>query len=169
MPLKETCNNCKSQFTNETNKLFHLEFCQYTNTPTDITKTDYFIKSVYRLNQIIQNIQNETNNITNETQLKNFKSKKNIAVTIISTLIYQNINNYNNSISTITNLQFKILQAVYDTNNEDTFSELFEIFTLFCGCCVELEYQKNISLFYNVFNKYTKSNCSDKNIFIRTI
>jgi|LauGreDrversion4_2_1035121.scaffolds.fasta_scaffold12270_6 hypothetical protein len=161
MSPKQTCIHCKNKFTNDINKLFHTEFCQLTK-PVDIFTSNDFISSVNEFNETVNKYNNT--NLPAEN-LDSFVEFKKSLITIGNTLIYKNIDDI--QLVSNTNMLFKILNQMYNSNNEQQLKEFFQMFIKFCKFELEFEYQTNYKLFYNVFNKHILTNCSDKKIFIK--
>jgi hypothetical protein len=161
MSDKKTCPNCKSKFTNEINQMFHIEFCQFNNT-VDVFKSDKFISSINHFYQTVN--QYNTSNLHPENP-ETFSQLKYHLIFIANTLIYKNIDNI--QLVPNTNMLFKILNQIYNSNNEDHLKEFFQIFINFCEFELEFDNQANRQVFYDVFNKYTTTNCSNKKIFVK--
>lgn len=161
MSPKQTCTHCKNKFTNDINKLFHLEFCQL-NKPVDIFTSNDFNSSVNEFNQTVNKYNNLNLPAENSDSFVEFKKS---IITICNTLIYKNIDDI--QMVTNTNILFLILNQMYNSNNEDQLKEFFQIFIKFCKFEVDFQYQANYKLFYNVFHKHISTNCSDKKIFVK--
>ncbi len=161
MSPKQTCTHCKNKFTNDINKLFHLEFCQL-NKPVDIFTSNDFISSVNLFNQTVNKYNNSNLPAENSDSFVEFKKS---IITISNTLIYKNIDD--SQMVPNTNILFLILNQMYNSNNEDQLKEFFQMFINFCKFELDFEYQANYKLFYNVFNKHISTNCSDKKIFVK--